>query len=122
MQRVLGWAAHASGPRKQFWLHNSYGSFCQPFHDEVGESLGRHISPSSSLTELSSPQSPNPPLPQRHTTHVQSPSPYVTKTSVLSLRFLQARCGLPFTIINYNHNQYIYYSKEIAVWICGSYF
>ncbi len=50
---------------------------------------------------------PNPlTAPQLHATHLQFPHRYVTQIPVLSMWFLQAGCGLLFTIINLNRIKY----------------
>ncbi len=74
------------------------------FKKMFGESLDRSLSPSPPLTEHSSTHFPTPPPSRLHTTHKQKLSLYVTQHPVLSMWFLQAHCGLLFTIINYNHD------------------
>ncbi len=72
------------------------------------ESLDRNLFPFPPLTEQSpEPLYPSPsPSSQLHTTYEQLSSLYVTKHPALYMWFLQARCGLLFTIINHNHNKF----------------
>ncbi len=80
-----------------------YSSFCQYFHEKVGESLNRRLFPSPLLTEHSSPKSPTPLRPAC----TPPASVYVTQLPVLSMRFLQASCGLLFAITNHNQTSFI---------------
>ncbi len=68
------------------------------FQDTVGESLDRSLSPSQHRP-FPYPQPPS----HLHTTHSKLSSLYVTQLPALYMWFLQAHCGLLFTIINHNH-------------------
>ncbi len=85
-----------------------YRSFCQHFQEDVGGSVDRSFSPFPALTEISS----HPPPFNLHTTHLQLSSLNVTKLPVMSMWFLQARCGLLFTIINHNQNSHAHCGRR----------
>ncbi len=65
------------------------------FKKRFEKNLDRSLSP---LTDHSSPESINPLLPP-----ARRPSLNVTQTPVLSVWFLHAPCGLPFTVVTHNH-------------------
>ncbi len=73
--------------------------------------------PSSPLAEISSPNSLNLLPSQLHAIREQSPTLYVLKIPLLSLWFLQARCGLLFTIINNHHagNSWLLFLQRVII-------